>query len=81
MNYNNPYIKVTWSDTPESFTSEKISRVKSYFQKKYNTKGTMPVMKHFLSIIVTVTVTVSFYDFRLLTFIAPTPGHMWNGGG
>lgn len=37
--YNNPFIKVTWNDTFENFTPEKISRVKSYFQKKYNTKS------------------------------------------
>jgi DNA repair exonuclease SbcCD ATPase subunit len=36
--YKNPYIKVTWQDTHENFTPEKINRVKSYFQKKYNTK-------------------------------------------
>lgn len=38
INYKNPYIKVTWQDTYENFTPEKINRVKSYFQKKYNTK-------------------------------------------
>jgi len=37
-NYIDPYIKVTWQDTHENFTSEKINRVKSYFQKKYNTR-------------------------------------------
>jgi len=35
---NNPFIKITWKDNPENFTSEKIRRVKSYFQDKYNTK-------------------------------------------
>jgi DNA repair exonuclease SbcCD ATPase subunit len=45
MAYNNPYIKVTWQDTPENFTSEKISRVKSYFQKKYNTKHVQIITK------------------------------------
>ncbi len=45
MAYVNPYIKVTWQDTPENFTSEKISRVKSYFQKKYNTKNVQIVTK------------------------------------
>ena len=45
MAYVNPYIKVTWQDTPENFTSEKISRVKSYFQKKYNTKHVQIVTK------------------------------------
>ena len=43
--YKNPYIKVTWQDTHENFTSEKISRVKSYFQKKYNTKHVQIITK------------------------------------
>lgn len=43
--YNNPYIKVTWQDTPENFTKEKINRVKSYFQKKYNTKHVQIITK------------------------------------
>ena len=37
--YNNPHIKVTWQDTFENFTPEKINRVKTYFQKKYNSKN------------------------------------------
>ena len=45
MSYNNPYIKVTWQDTPENFTAEKISRVKSHFQKKYNTKFVQIITK------------------------------------
>lgn len=36
-NLQKPYIKVVWQDTPENFTQERISRVKSYFRKKYNT--------------------------------------------
>jgi len=43
--YKNPYIKVTWQDTHENFTSEKINRVKSYFQKKYNTKHVQIITK------------------------------------
>ena len=31
----NPFIKVTWQDTAENFTPEKIKRVKTYFQNKY----------------------------------------------
>ena len=31
-----PFIKVTWQDTAENFTPEKIKRVKSYFQNKYS---------------------------------------------
>jgi DNA repair exonuclease SbcCD ATPase subunit len=44
-NYKNPYIKVTWQDTHENFTPEKINRVKSYFQKKYNTKYVQIITK------------------------------------
>ena len=33
----NPYIKVTWEDTPENFTQEKLARIKTYFKKKYKT--------------------------------------------
>ena len=35
----NPFIKVTWEDIPENFTQEKIKRVRSYFQNKYNSKN------------------------------------------
>ena len=45
MAYNNPFIKITWQDVPENFTPEKISRVKSYFQKKYNTKNIKVITK------------------------------------
>ena len=45
MNYNNPYIKVTWEDVPESFTPERINRVKAYFQRKYNTKYVKVITK------------------------------------
>jgi len=43
--YNNPHIKVSWQDTPENFTQEKINRVKAYFQKKYNTKHVQIITK------------------------------------
>jgi DNA repair exonuclease SbcCD ATPase subunit len=36
---NNPFIKVTWEDTPENITQERIKRVKSYFEKKYNSNN------------------------------------------
>lgn len=45
MAYNNPYIKVTWQDTPENFTPEKIRSVKSYFQNKYNSKNVQIITK------------------------------------
>lgn len=45
MKYNNPFIKVTWEDTPENFTSEKIRRVKAYFQDKYKTKSIQVITK------------------------------------
>ncbi len=38
MNNKTPFIKVTWKDTPENFTNEKLKRVKTYFQEKYGTK-------------------------------------------
>lgn len=36
MAWNNPIIKVEWEDVAENFTQERIKRVKSYFQTKYN---------------------------------------------
>jgi DNA repair exonuclease SbcCD ATPase subunit len=45
MKYNNPFIKVTWDDTPENFTPEKIRRVKAYFQDKYKTKNVQVITK------------------------------------
>ena len=46
MKYQNPFIKVTWEDTPESFTPEKIRRVKAYFQDKYKTKSIQVITKN-----------------------------------
>ena len=37
MTYKNPFIKVEWEDTPENHTQERLKRVKTYFQQKYNT--------------------------------------------
>jgi DNA repair exonuclease SbcCD ATPase subunit len=42
---SNPFIKVTWEDVPENFTPEKIRRVKSYFEKKYNAKSVQVITK------------------------------------
>ena len=42
---SNPFIKVTWSDVPENFTPEKIKRVKTYFQNKYNAKNVQVITK------------------------------------
>ncbi len=42
---SNPFIKVTWEDVPENFTPEKIKRVKSYFQEKYNSKSVQVITK------------------------------------
>ena len=36
---DNPKIQVVWEDTPENFTQERIKRVRSYFQNKYNSKN------------------------------------------
>ena len=35
MSYVNPHIKVTWADTSESFTPERIKSVKEYFKIKF----------------------------------------------
>lgn len=45
MKYTNPFIKVTWQDVTENFTPEKIKRVKSYFQEKYNSKNVQIITK------------------------------------
>jgi DNA repair exonuclease SbcCD ATPase subunit len=42
---SNPFIKVTWSDVPENFTPEKIKRVKTYFQNKYDAKNVQVITK------------------------------------
>ena len=44
-NLKNPFIKVTWEDTPENFTQEKIKRLKSYFKKKYNSERVNVITK------------------------------------
>jgi DNA repair exonuclease SbcCD ATPase subunit len=49
MKYNNPFIKVTWEDNPENFTSEKIRRVKAYFQDKYKSKNIQVVTKSIIN--------------------------------
>ena len=41
----NPFIKVTWDDIPENFTQEKIKRVRSYFQRKYNSRNVTVIPK------------------------------------
>lgn len=46
----NPFIKVTWEDVPENFTPEKIRRVKSYFEKKYNAKTVQVITKTLSSV-------------------------------
>lgn len=45
MKYNNPTLKITWEDSPENFTKERIRRVKTYFQEKYNTKNIKIITK------------------------------------
>lgn len=37
MTDKKPFIRVVWEDYAENFTPEKIKRVKTYFQNKYNT--------------------------------------------
>ena len=45
MEYKNPLIKVTWADTPESFTPERIKRLKEYLKTTYNSKNVKVVTK------------------------------------
>ena len=47
---SNPFIKVEWEDTPENLTQERIKRVKSYFQTKYNTTNVKIVTKTAVSV-------------------------------
>ena len=42
---SNPFIKVDWEDFPENLTQERIKRVKSYFEKKYNSTNVKVVSK------------------------------------
>jgi len=41
----NPFIRVIWEDIPSNFTKERLRRVKSYFNKKYNSKNVTVVTK------------------------------------
>jgi len=41
----NPKIKVVWEDVAESFTQERVARIKSYFTKKYKSKNVTIVTK------------------------------------
>jgi DNA repair exonuclease SbcCD ATPase subunit len=43
--YKSPTIRVEWEDYPENFTKERKLRVKSYFQKKYNTQKITVILK------------------------------------
>jgi exonuclease SbcC len=43
--YKSPTIRVEWEDYPENFTKERKLRVKSYFQKKYNTPKISIILK------------------------------------
>ncbi len=45
MEQINPFVKVVWEDVPENFTPEKIKRVKTYFQKKYNAFSVQVITK------------------------------------
>lgn len=44
-NLDNPSVQVVWEDNPDNFSQERIKRIKSYFQKKYNTKNVNIVTK------------------------------------
>lgn len=45
MSYKEPYIKVTWIDTPEAFTSERLKRAKEILKERYNTRHIKIVTK------------------------------------
>lgn len=45
MDYKEPYIKVTWHDTPEAFTSERLKRAKEILKERYNTRHIKIVTK------------------------------------
>ena len=42
---SNPFIKVEWEDVAENFTPERIKRVKTYFQNKYNATHVQVITK------------------------------------
>lgn len=42
---SNPFIKVEWEDVAENFTPERIKRVKTYFQTKYDTTHVQVITK------------------------------------
>jgi DNA repair exonuclease SbcCD ATPase subunit len=46
---DNPKIKVVWEDVAESFTQERIARIKSYFAKKYKSRNVTVVTKTIVS--------------------------------
>lgn len=43
--YKSPTIRVEWEDYQENFTKERKLRIKSYFQKKYNTSKVSIILK------------------------------------
>jgi DNA repair exonuclease SbcCD ATPase subunit len=45
----NPFIKIEWEDVVENFTPERVKRVKTYFQKKYNTSHVQVITKTLVS--------------------------------
>ena len=44
-NLENPTVQVVWEDDSDSFSQERIKRIKSYFQQKYNTKNVNVITK------------------------------------
>lgn len=43
--YKDPYIKLTWHDTPESFTPERLKRAKEIIKERYNTRHVKIITK------------------------------------
>jgi DNA repair exonuclease SbcCD ATPase subunit len=44
-NLENPTVQVVWEDDSDSFSQERIKRIKAYFQQKYNTKNVNVITK------------------------------------
>ena len=41
----NPTIQVVWEDDGDNFSQERVKRIKTYFQQKYNTKNVNVITK------------------------------------
>ena len=44
-NLDNPTVQVVWEDDGDNFSQERVKRIKTYFQQKYNTKNVNVITK------------------------------------